>query len=88
MLSRIAITLLASLALASLPSAFAGQGGSHAGGGSMQHMSPSGMTNANSAAVGQEKGTVRADERKSDQGLMHDHDGKKTKAGKSKDHHK
>lgn len=45
-----------------------------------QHMSGSGWENANSPATGtQMKGDERSAERKSDQGLMHDHPDKKVK---------
>lgn len=60
----------------------------NAGGVSPQHMSTSGQGNANSPTMGQDKGAIRADDRKSDQGLAHDSDGKKDSKGKAKGHAK
>lgn len=55
------------------------------GGKSPQHMSEKGQANTNSPILGQDKGALRADERKSDSGLMHDQaGGKDTKAKKGK----
>lgn len=49
---------------------------------SPSHMSDKGQASSNSPTMGQEKGGVRADERKSDQGLSHDSDGQKDKNDK------
>lgn len=89
---KLAITLLSALALFSGSLAHAKKDGMpndpNTGGKSPQHMGQSGQTNTNSPTLGQEKGAIRADDRKSDQGLMHDNDGKKDHKGKAKGHNK
>ena len=92
MTKKLIVTLLSAVALLSGSLAHAKKDGMHndpnAGGKSPQHMGQSGQMNANSPTMGQEKGAVRADERKSDSGLMHDNDGKKDHKGKAKGHNK
>ena len=56
----------------------------HTGGMSPQHMSQTGQSNTNNPTMGQDKGSLRSDDRKSDQGLLHDNDGKKDDKGKGK----
>jgi hypothetical protein len=61
------------------------------GGKSSPKMSTQGQTNANSPLMGQDKGALRADDRKDDHGLKLDQDDKKPKKdnkGKSKGHDK
>jgi hypothetical protein len=85
MKAKLIAAALTVLAIAASPPAQAEKGG---GGMSASHMSAHGMQNANSPAVGQEKGTLRADERKSAEGLLHDHPSKNTAKGQKKGLHK
>lgn len=85
--------LAGALLLAGVP-AYAKKDGPNTGGKSPQHMSEKGQMNTNAPAMGQDKGMMRADERKSEQGLAHDQAGgmekkaKKETKGKSKGHDK
>ncbi len=56
--------------------------GDAGGGRAAQHMSDEGRMNANSPAMGQERGGMRADERKSEQGLLHGQGGEREKKAK------
>ena len=91
---RLTVLLLGVLLALAAPLAQAKKEGTHGSNKSPQHISEQGRSNANSQTMGQEKGRQRADERKSDQGLMHDQagdkekKGKKANKGKSKGHEK
>ena len=78
------IVLLGVMALLAGAPAYAKKGGDgpNTGGMSSSHMSDKGTASSNSPMMGQEKGAARADDRKSDQGLMHDSDGQKGKKDK------
>ena len=87
-MSRQVVVLISMLALFSGSLAHAkkdGVPGGSVGGTSPQHMSQKGQLNTNSPAQGpQEKGAARADQRKSDEGLLHGTTGKTKDKGKAK----
>lgn len=84
MTRQMLIVLLGAMALLAGAPAHAKKDGAgpNTGGMSPSHMSDKGAASSNSPTMGQDKGAARADERKSDQGLAHDADGKKDKKPK------
>lgn len=91
MFQRSIVALLGAAFLLASPLAYAKKDGANTGGKSPQHMSGPGQMNTNSPTMGQEKGMMRSDERKSTQGQAHDQAGdpeKKANKGKSKGHDK
>ena len=97
MFRKLIPALVAGALLLAGPAAYAKKDGANTGGKSPQHMSEKGQLNTNAPAMGQDKGMVRADQRKSEQGLAHDRAGDKEKKakkekketkGKSKGHDK
>ncbi len=86
---RFAIAVLGTITLLSGSMAYAKKDKEpHSGGVSPQHMSQSGQSNTNSPVMGQEKGDMRSDARKSDQGMKHENETKKDSKGKAKGHSK
>lgn len=83
MSQRLIVAVLGALLLLPGGMAYAKKDGANAGGKSPQHVSEKGQLNTNAPAMGQEKGRMRADERKSDSGLMHDQAGDKDKKAKT-----